>query len=350
MDVNIMGVDLGSILIKREIKIENLSGRRVAIDAYNTIYQFLSTIRQKDGTPLMDSKGRITSHLSGILYRTAKLLEMDIRPIFVFDGEPPKFKRKTIEKRIELKAEAQRKLEEAIARGETELKTYAQATVKMTEEIINESKTLLNLMGIPVIQARSEGEAEAARLVQEGEAYAVGSQDYDSILFGANRLVRNITISGRRKLPGKGVWIEVEPEIIDAKENLEHLGITRKQLIWAAIMVGTDYYEGIKGIGPKKGLAIVKESHSLKEAFEKAKASDEYNNNENELLEIENFFLNPPLPEKKTEIVFSEPQADKIIDFLCGEHDFMIERVESVIGRIVKKEEGKIQTKLDSWF
>jgi len=345
-----MGVDLGGILIKREIRIENLAGRRVAIDAYNTIYQFLSTIRQKDGTPLMDNKGRITSHLSGILYRGSKLLEMDIRPIFVFDGEPPKFKRKTIEKRMELKAQAQKRLEEAAARGETELKTYAQATVKITDEIISESKKLLGLMGIPVIQARSEGEAEAARLVQEGHAYAVGSQDYDSILFGASRLVRNITLSGRRKLPGKGVWVEVEPEIIDAKENFDNLGITRNQLIWAAIMIGTDYYEGIKGIGPKKGLAIVKESHSLKEAFEKAKALEEYKNNENELLEIENFFLNPPLPEKETEIVFTEPQVDKIMDFLCGEHDFMIERVESAMGRIVKKEGGKTQTKLDGWF
>lgn len=345
-----MGVDLGNVLVKRTIKLENLAGRRIAIDSYNMIYQFLSTIRQKDGTPLMDSKGRVTSHLSGLLYRVSRLLEMNIQPIFVFDGEPPKFKMKTIEKRNELKMEAQRKLEEAKARGETDLKTYAQATVKMTDEIINESKKMLELMGVPVITAPSEGEAEAARIVKEGIAYAVGSQDYDSILFGANRLVRNITLSGRRKLPGKGVWVEVEPEIIDANESFTQLGITREKLIWAAIMIGTDYFEGINGIGPKKGIAIAKESSSLKECFEKAKAADLYRENENELTDIERFFLEPPVPKYEYNIQFKEPKKDEIIDFLCGEHDFMIERVEGALDRIVKKEEGKTQTKLDSWF
>ncbi|MEM3455384.1 MAG: flap endonuclease-1 [Candidatus Micrarchaeia archaeon] len=345
-----MGVDLGSVLIKRPVKLENLAGRRIAIDSYNMIYQFLSTIRQKDGTPLMDSKGRITSHLSGLLYRVSKLLEMNIQPVFVFDGEPPKFKMKTIEKRQEMKAEAQRKLEEAIARGETELKIYAQATVKMTPEIIEESKKMLELMGVPVVIAPSEGEAEAARLVTEGIAYAVGSQDYDSILFGANRLVRNITLSGRRKLPGKGVWIEVEPEIIDAEESLSQIGIKRKQLIWAAIMMGTDYFEGIKGIGPKKGISIAKESNSLKECFEKAKAIDLYEANKLDLEEIERFFLEPPKPKREPVIKFGDPKREEIIDFLCGEHEFMIERVEGALDRIMKKEEGKSQTKLDSWF
>ncbi|MCX8202482.1 MAG: flap endonuclease-1 [Candidatus Micrarchaeota archaeon] len=345
-----MGVDIGNVLIKRPIKLESLEGRRIAIDSYNMIYQFLTTIRQKDGTPLMDSKGRVTSHLSGLLYRVSKLLEMNIQPIFIFDGEPPKFKIKTIEKRQEIKAQAQRRLEEAIARGETELKTYAQATVKMTEEIVEESKKMLELMGVPVVMAPSEGEAEAARLVSEGMAYAVGSQDYDSLLFGANRLVRNITLSGRRKLPGKGVWVEVEPELIDANESFSAIGMTRNQMIWAAMMIGTDYFEGIKGIGPKKGVAIAKESSSLKECFEKAKASEIYEENKVELEEIERFFLNPPKPKQEPSIQFRDPKKDEIIDFLCGEHEFMIERVEGALDRIMKKEEGKSQTKLDSWF
>ena len=345
-----MGVDLGNIIVKHPIRIENLAGRRIAIDAYNTIYQFLSTIRQKDGTPLMDSRGKITSHLSGLLYRGSKMLEMNIQPIFVFDGEPPKFKRRTIEKRKELKEQAQRNLEAAMARGEKDLKTYAQGTVRITDEIIFESKKLLELMGIPTIQAPSEGEAEASRMVLEGAAYAVGSQDYDSVLFGAPRLVRNLTLSGRRKLPGKGVWVEVEPEIIDSKETLAQLGMTREQLVWAAIMMGTDYYEGIRGIGPKKGIAITKGSNSLRESFEKAKAVDQYDDNEAELKEIEMFFLNPPKPKAETAIMFRDPQRDKVFDFLCGEHDFMIERVESAMDRIMKKEEGKSQTKLDGWF
>lgn len=163
-----MGVDIGSLLIKHPIEFESLQGRRIAIDAYNTIYQFLSTIRQRDGTPLMDSKGRITSHLSGLLYRVSNMVGMGIQPIFVFDGEPPKFKRKTIEKRAMIKAEAQKRLEEAISRGEKELKTYAQGTVRLTPDLVDESKRFLEMMGIPVIQAPSEGEAEASRFVNEG--------------------------------------------------------------------------------------------------------------------------------------------------------------------------------------
>jgi flap endonuclease-1 len=286
----------------------------------------------------------------GILYRNARLLEVDIYPIYVFDGEPPKFKMKTIEKRMQMKAEAQRKLEEAIAKGETELKTYAQATVKINEKIIEESKKLLGLMGIPVIQAPSEGEAEAARIVSEGMAYAVGSQDYDSILFGAPRIVRNITLSGRKKLPGKGVWVEIEPEIIDANESFQQLGIDRRKMIWMGIMMGNDYYEGIKGIGPKKSLAIAKESSSLFECFQKANAEEEYNNNKTELEEIEQFFNEPPKPKQEPIIQLKDPQPDELMDFLCGEHDFMIERVESVVERIMKKEHGKGQSKLDNWF
>jgi len=345
-----MGVDIGSILVKHPIGFDALQGRRVAVDAYNTIYQFLSIIRQRDGTPLMDGKGHITSHLSGLLYRVSNMVEMDIRPIFVFDGEPPKFKQKTIEARKALKVEAQRKLEEARARGEKELKTYAQQTVRLTPEILEESKRLLDMMGIPVVQAPSEGEAEASRMVNEGMAYAVGSQDYDSVLFGATRLVRNLTLSGRRKLPSKGVWIEIEPEMIDAAESLKALGIDRRRLIWAAIMIGTDYFEGVKGIGPKKGLAIVQKSSSLRESFELAKSVELYDSNKDDLDEIERFFMEPPKPKNEPHIHFKEPDKDRIMDFMCGEHDFMIERVETALAKMSKKEEVKGQSKLEGWF
>jgi len=345
-----MGVDIGSILIKHPMELKTLQGRRVAIDAYNTIYQFLSTIRQRDGTPLMDSKGKITSHLSGLLYRVSNLVEMDIRPIFVFDGEPPKFKQKTIEARKALKVQAQRKLEEAMARGEKELKTYAQQTVRLTPEIQQESKRLLEMMGVPVVQAPSEGEAEASRMVNEGHAYAVGSQDYDSILFGATRLVRNLTLSGKRKLPSKGIWIDIEPEMIDANESLKSLGIDRRRMVWAAIMIGTDYFEGVKGIGPKKGLAIVQKASSLKESFELAKAGDKYAEASGELEEIERFFMEPPRPQHEPHIHFKEPDSTRIIEFMCGEHDFMIERVEGALAKMTKKEEKKGQSRLEGWF
>ena len=340
-----MGSDIGGILEKESIEFTDLAGRTIAIDAFNTIYQFLSIIRQPDGTPLMDSKHRVTSHLSGILYRMTNLTEAGIRPVFVFDGTPPPFKAKTIEARAAAKEEAKLKMKEAREKGIEDVKMWAQATSKMTEEILDGSKKLLGYMGIPVIQAPSEGEAEAAYLAKEGTVFAAGSQDYDALLFGAPHLVRNLTLSGRRKLPRKGIYISITPEIIELRKTLSTLGIDRQKLAWIAILVGTDYNEGVMGIGPKKGLAIAQKASSLKEAI--AMAGAEYSS---ELGEIEEFYMKPPA--KDVEIHFEEPKKDKIIDFLCGEHDFALERIEKAIERMSQKKEkaGKGQSSLGGWM
>src|SRR3989344_9396763 len=211
-----MGVDLGDLIQKQEIELEDLRGRKIAIDALNAIYQFLSIIRQPDGTPLMDSHGNITSHLSGIFYRTTRLMEMGILPCYVFDGEPPKLKAQTVAERKEIRKEAEEKWKEAQKKGDLiEARKYAQAASKVTEPMLEESKKLLTAMGIPVVQAPSEGEAQAAFMCQQGDFYAAGSQDFDSLLFGAPRVLRNITITGKRKIPRKNVYIEVKPEMID---------------------------------------------------------------------------------------------------------------------------------------
>ncbi|MDK2783923.1 MAG: flap endonuclease, partial [Thermococcaceae archaeon] len=219
-----MGVQIGELLPRKELELENLNGKKVAIDAFNAIYQFLSTIRQRDGTPLMDSKGRITSHLSGLFYRTINLMEAGIKPAYVFDGKPPEFKKKELEKRAEYREEAQEKWEEALARGDMEeAKKYAQRASKVNEMLIEDAKKLLELMGIPWVQAPSEGEAQAAYMASKGDVWASASQDYDSLLFGTPRLVRNLTITGKRKLPGKDVYVEVKPELIVLEEVLKEL-------------------------------------------------------------------------------------------------------------------------------
>ena len=218
-----MGVDIGGILERKSIEFEDLRNKRIAIDAFNTLYQFLSIIRQRDGTPLVDTKGRTTSHLAGIFYRNARLLECGVKPIYVFDGKSPEFKEKTKEKRSEAKQEARKKLERAKELGVKDLRIFAQATATLDEEKIESSKKLLSYMGIPVIQAPSEGEAQAAYMAKEGFAYATGSQDYDALIFGSPILVRNLTISGKRKLPRRGVYISITPELIDLKKTLENL-------------------------------------------------------------------------------------------------------------------------------
>ena len=340
-----MGVDLGD-LPKRPVGLSDLSGKKFAVDAYNTIYQFLSSIRQPDGTPLQDFRGNTTGHLAGIFYRNARLLENGIKPIYVFDGKPPDFKADVLGERSEKKKEAEAAWKNALEKGMMEdARKYAQATSRLTQEMVAESKELLRLMGIPVIEAPSEGEAQASQMVIEGTADAAASQDIDCLLFGAPLLLRNLSIGGRRKLPGKQEYIEITPEYISLEETLAGLNITREQLIWMGILVGTDFDEGVKGIGPKKAHKIVLECKTLPEAAEKVGASSEL-----PLFEaVEQFFLNPPV-NKNVKPEFGKFDKEKIAAFLCGKHDFSDERVRRTCDAAEKsmKEVGA-QTKLGSW-
>ena len=340
-----MGVDLGDVP-KKSAAISDLAGKKFAVDAYNNIYQFLSSIRQPDGTPLMDFKGNVTGHLAGIFYRNARLLENGVRMIYVFDGKPPGFKSDVLGERSERKKEAEAKWKAALEKGNmAEARKAAQATSRLTPKMVGEAKELLACMGIPVVDAPSEGEAQASQMVIEGAADAVASQDMDCLLFGAPLLLRNLSIGGKRKIPGKSEYIDVEPEFIALQDALSTLGVSRQQLIWMGILIGTDFDEGVKGVGPKKALKIVKESKSLKEAAEKAGAMADL-----QLFEsVEQFFLHPPV-EKRVKVKYGKMDCGKLIKFLCGEHDFSEERVTRTCENVEKKmEEVGAQTRLGSW-
>jgi len=238
-----MGVtELGKLIpdnLRRRIDFNQLNGKVIALDAYNALYQFLASIRQPDGTPLMDSQGRVTSHLSGLLYRTINLLEYGIKPVYVFDGKPPELKLLEIEKRRRVREKAVEEWVKAMEEGRrAEARKYAQRALFITNDMVDEAKKLLNYMGVPWVQAPSEGEAQAAYMAIRGIVWAVGSQDYDSLLFGAPKLVRNLTISGRRKLPGKDEYVEVNPELIELGDVLKALKLRdRAQLIDLAIIL-----------------------------------------------------------------------------------------------------------------
>ena len=336
-----MGSDIGDILQKQQVDMDHFSGKKIAIDAFNTIYQFITTIRQPDGTPLKDSHDRITSHLSGLLYRNANLIENGVKPVYVFDGDPPSFKSKEIEERREKKREAEEKWMIAVERGE-DAKKYAMMSAKIDDYIVHSSKKLLELLGIPVVDAPSEGEAQASFMTSRGDTDFTGSQDYDSLLFGSPFLARNLTITGKRKLPGKNIYIDVRPEVISLEENLNLLGITREQLIDIAILVGTDYNEGIRGIGAKKALRYIKSYGDVFKAMKALKV--EIDNAE----EIREFFLNPPIIEDY-QLNFREPEVEAVVEYLCEEHDFSRDRVEKAVEKI----RGNIsasQSTLDRWF
>ena len=347
-----MGVNLKELIPKesrKTVDLVELRGKTVSIDGYNALYQFLTAIRQPDGTPLMDSKGRITSHLSGLFYRTINLMEHGIKPVYVFDGKPPEIKAAEIARRKKVKEEAIKRYEEALAKGDLEAaKRYAQMASKLTEDMVEDAKKLLTAMGIPWVQAPAEGEAQAAYMAAKGDVWAAGSQDYDSLLFGAPRLIRNLTITGKRKLPRKDVYIEIKPEIILLDSVLEKLKISREQLIDIGILLGTDYNpEGVKGIGPKTALRLIKTYGSLEKAIKVIKAEFPV-----DPLEIKKYFLNPPKTETYT-IKWNEPDEKAVIEILVHEHDFSETRVKNALQRLLKAYRDHIKTRqlgLDMWF
>ena len=343
-----MGVNLRGLVPIQIVKLEDLGGSTLAIDAFNALYQFLAIIRQPDGTPLKDSTGKITSHLSGLFYRTSNLIEMGIKPVYVFDGVPPVLKRAEIERRKQIKVEAAFHYEKALAKGDLpKARMLAQATTSMKDYMKEDARRLLGLMGLPYVQAPSEGEAQAAHLTQKGEAEYCASQDYDSLLFGAPRLLRNVTISGRRKLPNKGVYVDVVPELVDLEKVLKECGITHEQLIDIGILIGTDFNpNGIKGLGPKTALKLIKQHGTLEKSLPHIKNAAFPHPPES----IRDIFLHPNIRDDY-ELEWKAPDVEGIVNFLVREKDFTEERVRKALERMQQgaaKQKGK--TTLEKWF
>ncbi len=343
-----MGVNLRDLVPKTTVKLEDLGGKSIAIDAYNALYQFLAIIRQPDGTPLKDSGGRVTSHLSGLLYRTSNLVEMGIRPIYVFDGMPPALKEVEIKRRAKVKEEAAVRYERALKEGKMqEARVYAQATSRLKDYMAEDSKKLLGLMGIPWVQAPSEGEAQAAHLAKRCHADYCASQDYDSLLFGAPKLIRNVTISGRRRLPSKNVFVEVEPEIVLLDRVLKECGITYEQLVDVGILIGTDFNpDGIEGLGPKTALKLIKEYGTLEKALPFVKNAQF----PAEPQRIREIFLKPAITDDY-KVEWKEPDIEGLVSFIVKERDFSEDRVRKTLERMqtgTKKLKGK--TTLEQWF
>ncbi len=326
-----MGVSLGKLVAdsKKEIDLEYLRGRTIGIDAYNWLYQFLSIIRDRfTGEPLRDSKGNITSHLSGLFYRTTRLLETGITPVYVFDGKPPEWKKKTIEERKKIREEAAEKWKEAVEKGEEAIK-YAQASSRLTPEMIEEAKKLLEAMGVSWVQAPSEGEAQVSHMVKTEQLWAGASQDFDSLLFGSPRLIRNLNVTGKKKLPNKQAYVEVKPEMIELDSLLSNLGINHDQLILAGLLIGTDFNTGIKGYGPIKALDLVKKEKTI----EKVKAAVNWDF-EIPIEDLLGFFKNPPASDMKIEKQASD--IENVRKLLVDEHGFGEDRLTATLKRLAE--------------
>lgn len=339
-----MGIDLGGLFTKQNCSYSDFKNRIIAIDAYNVLHQFLSIIRSRDGTPLKDSQGNITSHLSGLLYRSANLIESSIKPVYVFDGKPHPFKEKVIMQRTQRRMQAEQDWKEALKKGDIETaKKKAQQTSRVTQDIVSQSKELLSALGIPYVQAPSEGESQASYMVKKGDAYAVGSQDFDCLLFGTPRLVRNLTSSGRRKLPNKNAYVKVSPELIQLKPGLSSMNITQTQLIDIAILVGTDFNDGMKGYGPKKSLEMIQKTGNVENALALMGGSNIPSIHE--IKEIRTIFLHPETTDDY-ELHWSSPDKEEVLHILCDRHHFNQDRIEPILEKFQSIEKMKKQKNL----
>ena len=338
-----MGVNLTPIILKQTTSLEALRGRSFAVDAFNVLHQFLALIRTRDGRPLTDQEGRVTSHLVGLAFRTTKLIaDYQMRLVFVFDGKPPPLKQGEVEKRRALKRKAEAEYAEAIEAGDTATAfSKAVQTGRLDSEMIGDAKRLLDLLGVPWVQAPSEGEAQAAYMATRGDVWAASSRDYDSLLFGAPRLVRYLTIQGQEWLPSRGRARRLEPEIIELGALLSHHGITREQLVDLAMLIGTDFNAGVKGIGPKTALRLLREHGRLERMPEEVRSRLQPS-----LDEVRRIYLKPDVTDD-FHIEAGPLREGELLSFLCDERGFSRERVEAVVDRM---RQAQRQRSLRDWL
>ncbi len=340
-----MGVLLTPILKREQTSFKALYGKSFAVDASIELHQFLALIRRPDGTLFTDSNGKVTSHLIGLLTRTSRLVtDYRLRPVFVFDGRPNPLKKKTIEARRSVQQKAQAEYARAIAaRDYSKAWSKVVMTGRVTGEILADAKRLLSLMGVPWLEALEDGEAQASFMAARGDVWAVGSKDYDCLLFGAPILARYLTLTGREYLPSKKTSRRLVPELVRLADNLEALRITREQLVDIALLVGTDFNEGVTGVGPKKGLALIREYKAAEKLPEKIRSELP-----KDLESVRNIFLHPLVIENYS-LKKNEPDPDGIIQFLSEERGFSRDRVQRVADLLVKSGEGA-DSQLGAWF
>ena len=330
-----MGVAIKDLLTIEELPTKSLKHKTLAVDAHNILYQFLTTIRARDGSPLTNTKGHVTSHLIGLFNRFCSLLADDIHLVMVFDGKAPELKEKERNKRREAKESATQAYEKAKAEHDQEaMQKYGARTSYLTKEMVQDAKTCLQYLGIPIIEAPGEAEAQAAHMVKKGDVYAVVTQDLDALLFGAPLVLRNLSIAGRRKkIHGLGTRT-IQPEQITLADQLNNLGIDQDGLIALGMLVGTDYnIGGIKGIGPKKAKKLVKEyAGDYDTLFQDVKWEEYF-----DIPWTEVFYLFKKMPTTNNyDLQLQQPNFAQLTTYLTEEHDFDKQRVQSSLEKLKK--------------
>ena len=327
-----MGCNLRDLTTPEDIDLAELRGKRVGIDAFLTAFQFLTTIRDRsptgDGGPLRDSKGRVVAHLMGILNRTTSMLSMGIQPIFIFDGQSPEWKADELAARRKRRLEAEAIHKQALEDGDYQTaQKMAQRIVHYSPEMIDDTKKMLDLLGVRWIDAAAEGEGQAAVMAVKGQLDIVATQDWDALLYGSPILVRNLMSHGSKR-HGR----TVKAQKINLQEMLDTHDLSREQLVDLAIMIGTDFHPGLKGIGPKTGIKLIKSLGTIEAICEeKGKEVPE------RLDEIREIFLNHPASEVAVEALKpGEVDVKGLTHFLQEEREFSQRRMDAAFDALRK--------------
>ncbi|KXS20171.1 PIN domain-like protein [Gonapodya prolifera JEL478] len=327
----------------RENEIKNFFGRKVAIDASMSIYQFMIAVRGQDGMQLTNEAGETTSHLMGIFYRTIRMVESGIKPCYVFDGKPPTLKSGELAKRQERRAEAEKEAATAQEAGDTEnFDKFSRRTVKVTRAHNEECKRLLKLMGIPFMDAPCEAEAQCAALCKAGKVFAAGSEDMDTLTFGSPILVRHLTFSEQRKIPVAEIHLD---------KALAGLGMTTDQFIDLCILLGCDYCESIKGIGPAKAYELVKKHGTIEEVLKHIDTKKYAVPADWPFAEARRLFKTPDVTDPESvELKWEDPDEDGIVEFLVKDKGFNEERIRNAVKKLQKQRGQATQGRLDTFF
>ncbi len=291
----------------------------------------------------------MTGHILGLFNRSIMLMEKGVRPCWVFDGKPPEAKKRTLNERKKKKEQAEQNRQEALEEGDMDkVLKYAGMSVKVTSQMTNDAKELVRLLGLPVIEAPSEAEAECSIMAKAGKVYAVATEDMDCLTFGCPILLRDFT---NKDDP----VIEIKLDIV-----LKDLNITMDQFIDICILCGCDYADSIDGIGPIKAHKLIQEYKNIEGVLAYV---DEYNKDGKKkkkfIYDLETFpyeearklFRNPECSDpEKIELKFLTPDYEGLKKFLVEGKGFAESRIDSAMKRIEAAKEKANQSRLDSFF
>ena len=321
--------DLRSLAALSECPFADIEGSTVAVDAHNWLYRYLTTtVKWTDDAIYTTDDGTEVANLIGVIQGLPKFFEHDLTPIFVFDGGVTELKDDEVEKRRKQREQAEERLAEAEEAGDQlEAARLSARTVRLTETIQETTRDLFDLLDVPYIDAPAEGEAQAAYMNRVGDADFVGSEDYDSLLFGAPRTLRGLTSKGH-------------PELMELQPTLADHGLTYEQLVDVALLCGTDFNEGINGIGPKTGVKLVTEHGDLFGVLETRDAHIEFADRIREL------FFDPPVTDDYEIDAAINPDLDAAQTYVTDRWEVDADEVERGFERI---ESSVVQTGLDRW-